>query len=317
MSGCGGGPTQPPPPPPPPPPELQLACATNEVVREATTPQGTDVHFDAPTALGGTPPYSVQCEPGSSSIFPIGESTVRCTAVDAAMQKASCEFAVKVQVSQTLLKTKFTAFGDSITEGAISLAPLIMLDGPETYPFKLEQMLRERYPSQEIVVVNRGQGGERTNRGAIRLPAVLDADQPEVLLLLEGINNINGMSTSSQVSALQTMITESQRRGVNVIIATVMPVLSTWEHYQPGNTTQKIQDLNKQIFALALQYDLGAPVDLYAIFQAEPSLIGRDGLHPTAEGQTRIAEAFRDEIVRRYDSQSTTSLGFSTMLRTR
>ena len=29
-------------------------------------------------------------------------------------------------------------------------------------------------------------------------------------------------------------------------------------------------------------------------------LIGADGLHPTVEGQTRIAEAFRDEIVRRY-----------------
>ena len=41
-----------------------------------------------------------------------------------------------------------------------------------------------------------------------------------------------------------------------------------------------------------------------------PNLIGLDGLHPTIEGQTRIAEAFRDEIVRRYDGGSTTSLRF-------
>ena len=41
-----------------------------------------------------------------------------------------------------------------------------------------------------------------------------------------------------------------------------------------------------------------------------------DGLHPTVEGQTRIAEAFRDEIVRRYGSDmSTTSFRFSTMRR--
>jgi lysophospholipase L1-like esterase len=228
------------------------------------------------------------------------------------MKQASCGFGVTVSVSHTIAKTKFTAFGDSITDGATSLAPLVMLDAAETYPFKLEQMLRERYPAQAIVVVNRGRGGERTNQGAIRLPSILDADQPEVLLLHEGINNINGMATSAQVSALRTMITEAQGRGVEVIIATVMPVLPTWDHYQPGNTSQKIQALNAQIFALAAQFKLGLPVDLYAMFEASPQLIGQDGLHPTTEGQTRIAEAFRDEILRRYGSGSTTSLSTST-----
>ncbi len=54
------------------------------------------------------------------------------------------------------------------------------------------------------------------------------------------------------------------------------------------------------------------------MFDANPELIGADGLHPTIEGQTRIAEAFRDEIVRRYGSdKSTTSFRFSTMRRTR
>ena len=31
--------------------------------------------------------------------------------------------------------------------------------------------------------------------------------------------------------------------------------------------------------------------------------MGSDGLHPTVEGQTRIAELFRDEIVRRYGNE--------------
>jgi lysophospholipase L1-like esterase len=205
------------------------------------------------------------------------------------------------------------AFGDSITDGAVSLAPLVMLAGPETYPFKLEQMLRERYPSQTIVVVNEGKGGEDTRGGARRLPQVLDADRPEVVLLLEGINNL-GASTSTQVAALRTMITEAQRRNVDVIIATVMPVLPTWRLYQPGTTLPKIQALNTQIFALAAEFNLGLPVDLYALFDSNPHLFGADGLHPSLEGQTRIAEAFRDEIVRRYGSAvSTTSLRFPEM----
>src|SRR5918993_516048 len=137
-AGCGGRtPIQ----PDPPGPQLALACPAG-ITREATSPQGTDVHFDAPTPTGGRAPHTVQCDPGSSSIFAIGETTVRCTATDADMAQASCGFPVTVHASQTIPKTQFTAFGDSITEGAISLAPLIMLDGPETYPFKLEQMLR-------------------------------------------------------------------------------------------------------------------------------------------------------------------------------
>ena len=77
------------------------------------------------------------------------------------------------------------------------------------------------------------------------------------------------------------MITEAQSRGVDVIIATVMPVLPTWRQYQPGTTLPKIQALNAQIFALAAQYNLGLPVDLFAMFDANPELIGADGLHPT------------------------------------
>jgi lysophospholipase L1-like esterase len=308
---CGGknpNPIQPPPP-------LEMSCPV-AMVRDATTPQGTDVHFDAPAPKGGREPYNVQCDPGSSSMFAMGDTSVRCAATDADMARATCEFRVTVRASQTIKKTRFVAFGDSITQGAVSLAPLIMLGPPDTYPFKLEQMLLERYPTQSIVVVNEGFGGEDTRKGAVRLPQVLVTHKPEVLLLLEGINNL-GASTSTQATALRTMITEAKSREVDVIIATVMPVLPTWRQYQPGTTLSKIEALNMQIFALAAQYDLGLPVDLFAMFDAHPELIGSDGLHPTIEGQTRIAEAFRDEIVRRYGSDAPTSLGFSTMRRTR
>ena len=150
----------------------------------------------------------MQCDPGSSSMFAMGETAVRCTATDAEMAQASCEFGVTVRVSRTIAKTKFMAFGDSITDGAVSLAPLIMLGPPDTYPFKLEQLLLERYPSQPIVVVNEGKGGEDTRGGARRLPGVLDADKPEVLLLLEGINNL-GASKRLRSLHLPTMITEA------------------------------------------------------------------------------------------------------------
>ena len=63
--------------------------------------------------------------------------------------------------------------------------------------------------------------------------------------------------------------------------------------------------LNDRIFQLADEFGLGNVVDLFALFQSNMHLLGADGLHPTEEGQTRIAEAFRDEIVRRYESRAT------------
>src|SRR5687768_16144386 len=109
---CGGT-TPTPIQPPPPPPQLQLACPA-PMVREATSPQGADVHFDSPTPTGGREPYNVQCDPASSSVFAVGETAVRCTATDADMAQASCGFGVTVRVSQTIEVTKFMAFGDSI-----------------------------------------------------------------------------------------------------------------------------------------------------------------------------------------------------------
>jgi lysophospholipase L1-like esterase len=281
-----------------------MSCPA-DIVREATTPQGTDVHFDSPVPTGGRAPYSVQCLPGSGSVFPVGESTVRCTATDADMAQVACSVTVRVRVSQTLGRTKFLAFGDSITFGVVSLAPFIMLGPPDTYPFKLEQMLRQKFPTQPVVVTESGVPGEETREGARRVSSVLEATKPEVMLLLEGINNINALATATQVSGLRTMITEAQRRNVEVIIATVMPVSPTWRHYQPGNTPSKIQALNAQIFQLANQHGLGRVVDLFALFEANMHLLGADGLHPSIEGQTRIAQAFSDEIVRRYESRAT------------
>ena len=254
--------------------------------------------------MGGRAPVGVACAPEAGSLFPIGETEVRCTAIDADTASAACGFAIRVRVSQTLLRTKFVAFGDSITDGAISLAPLIMLAGPETYPYKLEQMLLQKYPTQAFTVVNSGKGGEDTREGAARLPSVIQAEQPEVLLLLEGINHINELSNARQVSALETMVAEAQRRNVEVIIATVMPVTPAFSQYR-STTVPKIRDLNERIFQIANEHGLGNVVDLFALFEANPGLIGRDGVHPTSEGQTRIAEAFRDEIVRRYESRAT------------
>ena len=210
---------------------------------------------------------------------------------------------------ETLLHTKFLAFGDSITAGVVDLPSMLMLGPPDTYPFKLEQMLRQRYPAQTFSVPNYGVPGETTIKGAGRLPSVLSTEKPEVLLLLEGINNINGLTVEQQAAALEEMLDAARRRDIDVIVATVMPMTPRAGSLFRPTTLQKIRDVNARIVRLALDYDVAPAVDLYAIFEANLGLISRDGLHPTLQGQTRIAEAFRDEIVRRYDQRIQTNSG--------
>jgi lysophospholipase L1-like esterase len=129
------------------------------------------------------------------------------------------------------------------------------------------------------------------------------------MMLLEGVNAVKILSTSSQVAALRSMISTAQNRKVEVLIATIMPISQAREAHDPG-TMSKITALNARIFQLADEFGLGNVVDLFSIFQGNMQLLGSDGLHPTAEGQTRIAEAFRDEIVRRYESRATMTSRF-------
>ena len=278
------------------------------LVLEATTPQGAEVHWDAPKPTGGREPFKVQCDPGSGSIFEVGESIVRCSATDADMRQASCAFGVTVRVSRPLARTRFVAFGDSITQGQVlSLGFAMAIEPLESYPHKLEQILRSQYPAQDVRVVNSGYGGEDPAGGVARLPGVLDAEHPEVLLIQEGINGLTTARVTSYGNHLRTMVSLARQRNIDIIIATLLPVGPPHTDSRPTKRAAVIQ-LNQRIEAIAAEFGIGRPLDLYSAFQANPSLLDFDGLHPTRAGYTRIAELFAEEIIRRYGEQSQTSL---------
>ena len=297
QAACGGSPTAP-------NPTLGLSCPPRV---EAATPsfEGTIVTFDA-AAQGGRPPASVVCAPASGSTFPIGETMVSCTATDAASQTAGCTFPVVVARTPTLARTRLLAFGDSITEGVVSPAPelLLRVATPEAYPGQLEQMLDARYSSQSISVLNRGRAGETLAQGRQRLPGVLDEDRPEVLLLLEGVNNIRNVPTDDLADDLDNMVRSARRRNIEVILAKLLPISDERESGSRQGTQQAIRDLNEEIERIARRHNLGAPVDLYSVFLSMPSLLGRDGLHPTAEGYVRMAEIFFESVKGRYEVNS-------------
>ena len=241
-------------------------------------------------------------------MFPIGETTIACTATDADMAQVSCGFTVTVRVPQTLAKTRFVAVGDSITEGKVSLAPVISLTESETYPFQVEQALRSRYPASDITVLNEGFGGEDPRGGVVRLPGVLQAHQPEVVLLQEGTNGLTTARVSLWATHLRTMVMTARDRNVDMIIANILPVYPPHVNASRQTKPAAVIELNRRIDSIAEEFKIAPVVDLYSEFIANRQLIGMDGLHPTREGYTRMAEMFAAEISRRYGVESQTLL---------
>lgn len=74
----------------PPPSTLTITCPANVTATSAT------VTYPPAVATGGVPPLTVLCMPSSNTVFPIGTSTVTCTAHDNAAATATCSFTVTV-----------------------------------------------------------------------------------------------------------------------------------------------------------------------------------------------------------------------------
>jgi lysophospholipase L1-like esterase len=265
------------------------------------------VSFPTPVPATQTPPATVSCSPSADSEFTIGSHLVRCTVTDAVGQ-AGCTFRVEVtQPSRRLRFKRFMAFGDSITMGFLrdptgyttALRPLY-LSATENYPYILEQMLRARYDTNDIVVLNEGVGGETLPEGQDRIEETLARVKPEVILILEGYNDVHTIPVSDARSALRAIARTSQVNGVDVVLATLFQVSDDREDSRPGSQAA-IEELNDRIRSLASSLGLGGVADLEVAFGSDRSLLGSDGLHPNPAGYQRIAETMRDEIIRRFE----------------
>ncbi len=270
------------------------------------------VTYPAPVAQGGTPPVQTACTPASGSAFPVGTTTVGCTATgSAAGQTAGCSFTVTVARPPQLSVTRFMAFGDSITWGEQSPpSGFLFYDPLASYPAQLLSLLGGRYPDQAIVMVNEGVPGERLADGLARLPSALASNTPEVLLLLHGANDLIGdpriATTDYIASKLHDMVRTAKARSPNikVLLATWPPqFIGTPPHRGAG--AEYVPALNQKIAAVA-ESQGSTLVDLYApLFVDVKRYIGVDGLHPTEQGFALMAQTFAAVIQEKFEVKPT------------
>jgi lysophospholipase L1-like esterase len=292
---CSGSTTKPT--PTPDAPKITCPAAQTQASRDG---QAVSVTYPPPAVIGGATPVAMTCSPTSPSTFPIGSTNVTCSAVDALSRTDACSFAVIVTAPPRIGATRFVAFGDSISHGVLGLAPKAVGDpGPPVgYPFKLRTLLANRYTAQTISMTDEGLPAESVTMGVTRLPGVLTRDQPEVLLLLEGVNDLNGgrdAAIPTVKAGLTTMVREARGRGLAVFLATLLPQRPPGEPPR-AKAPASIPPANAEIRAVAAGN--GATlVDLFAAFDGQTgTLLGPDGLHPNDAGYQKMAEVFFQAI---------------------
>ena len=159
-------------------------------------------------------------------------------------------------------------------------------------------------------MVNEGVPGESAASATSRLQTVLAAHRPQVVLLMEGTNDLAlPMATGdAALSAMGRMLSAVQAAGAAPVLATVPPIRATGSR---AETAARIQPYNSRLRELAAAR--GVPlVDVHRALvrgacSAPPALscIGKDDLHPTELGYEVMAEAFFDHLVRAYDVPAT------------
>jgi lysophospholipase L1-like esterase len=266
----------------------------------------------------------VSCSPANGAIFPIGVTTVTCTAIDQVNRTDSCTFAVTVTAPPRLSVTRFLAFGDSITWGedgrnsASSLGssgtvrPAVQFGTLDTYPGALQQKLVQLYTAQSPRVDNGGRPDEKVTDSTTfpRFLGFTSSGAYDAVLLMEGANDLGSHSNRDIIAGLGQMIDDGKNRSMKVFLATIPPEKPGIR----GGAAGLVAPFNAEVSNLATSK--GVPlVDVYQAFGGNLGLIGFDGLHPTADGYHLIADTFFAAIRQNLELPAATSSNPSGVLR--
>ncbi|WP_036187419.1 arylesterase [Marinimicrobium agarilyticum] len=169
---------------------------------------------------------------------------------------------------------KILVLGDSLSAG-------YGIDVEDGWVELLERRLeREGFPHQ---VVNASVSGETTEGGLKRLPRLLEAHQPEwVILELGGNDGLRGYPVDEMRSNLEDAVALSREAGAKVLVLGIQI---------PPNYGRRYTDQFTAVYpALAEEKALPLVPFMLEGIATRQSLMQRDGIHPNADAQPLILD---------------------------
>lgn len=145
----------------------------------------------------------------------------------------------------------------------------------------LQQRLVER--EMAAAVVNASVSGETSSGGLARLPALLEAHQPDLLVLeLGGNDGLRGTPLATMQQNLSQMIELGQAAGADVLLLGMRIPPNYGPRYTLGF---------EQVFTdLSAQYQVPLMPFFLEGVAGNPALMQDDGIHPRAEAQSQLLE---------------------------
>jgi len=169
--------------------------------------------------------------------------------------------------------------GDSLTAG-------LGLGEEVAYPAIVGELLAAR--GVAVRIVNAGVSGDTSAGGLARVDWLLSL-HPEVLVVALGANDgLRGQPVAAIEANLREIVRRARAAGARVVLAGMkMP-----PNYGPDYT----RDFEALYVRLARELALPFIPFLLAGVAADPQLNQADGIHPTAEGQRKIAALVADVL---------------------
>jgi acyl-CoA thioesterase-1 len=172
----------------------------------------------------------------------------------------------------TPAKPRIVCLGDSLTAG-------YGLSADEAYPARLAERLREAGLDYEVI--NAGVSGDTSAGGLRRLDWSLSGDVAVLVLALGANDGLRGLPPAELRANLARIIETARRRQIRVVLAGM--------EAPPNFGAVYTRDFRAVYADLARQYDVAfVPFFLDGV-AGVPALNQADGIHPTADGQRRVA----------------------------
>ncbi len=204
--------------------------------------------------------------------------------------------ASEAQLQQDLPFQRILCFGDSLTIGITSRRAFqhFTLEPVEGYIPKLKRLLKNEF-GDAPQLFNSGRGAETTDRGLERLRIEIRSRQFDLVLLLEGVVDVNNPSPkfARARANLKEMMRVVKAEGIPVIIGTVPPLNSDGFRIRGIKNIPKLNDIIREEAAAER-----VPVaDHDEAFGGDLGFQGPDGLHPNNSGYQLMAETWFEVIL--------------------
>lgn len=163
-------------------------------------------------------------------------------------------------------------FGDSLSAG-------FGVDAGLAYPDFLQKELDAAGYSYRVI--NESLSGDTSSGGVSRVSMVL-AHKPAIVILELGANDgLRGIPVASTRDNLDQLITEIKNAGAKVLLVGITLPRNYGMDY--------IRDFDRTFPSLAKKHDIALLPFMLESVALDPRLMQKDALHPTAEGNRKVA----------------------------